>query len=137
MNPNSIIGAHIFIIEDDVFMQYVLKRTFAGTSLVTMFGDGEAALTAMQNGVIPDLIITDLHTPVLNGMQLLSRMKTNAEFSHVPVLMMSADNSTEVRLNSLSAGANDYLVKPFEMKELVNRTNQVINTKHHLSLMHA
>lgn len=128
MNPDLITGNHVFIIEDDAVMQYVLKRAFAHKCLVTMFSNGQAALTALQSGVVPDLIITDVNTPVLNGLQLLSKIRNNMVFGQVPVMVMSADNSPEMKAKSMAAGATGYIVKPFDPRELVERAGQLLDS---------
>lgn len=138
MNLNSIIGSHIFVVEDDLLMQFLYKRMFSRSCTVTVFNNGAEALSAMQNGVVPDLIITDLNVPVLNGMELLSKVKESEEFCHIPVMMVSGDQSADTHFKSMLAGVSDYVVKPFDVTDLTDRAIKIVNKAGTtVKLMHA
>ena len=138
MNTNSVSGHHIFIIEDDKYMQHVLNFCLSETYHTSVFNDGMAAMSALQSGELPDLIITDLNTPNLNGLQLLSQIKSSGFFSSIPVIVISGDQSSEKRIQCLSAGADDYILKPFNPKELDIRVNIGLKRAGYLySLKHA
>lgn len=138
MNPDSIIGSHIFIVEDDTLMQFLYKRIFSRSCVLTVFNNGAEALSALQNGVTPDLIITDVNIPLLNGEELLTKVKSHEELSHIPVMMVSGDHSADLQRRSLLAGASDFVVKPFDAPQLTERASKALlaaGTK--LKLMHA
>lgn len=138
MNPDSIIGSHIFIVEDDTLMQFVYRRIFSRSCVITIFDNGADAFLALQNGVIPDLIISDVNIPLMSGTELLVKIKEQEELSHIPVMMVSGDHSEELQRRSLSAGASDYVVKPFDAPLLMERAGKALLTAGiKLKLMHA
>ena len=138
MNPDSIIGSHIFIVEDDKLMQFVYKRIFSRSCTLTVFDNGADAFSALEKGVIPDLIITDVNIPLLNGVELLAKVKSHEELSHIPVMMVSGDHSADLQCASLQAGASDYVVKPFDAPQLTERASKALHTAGtKLTLMHA
>lgn len=138
MNQDLLIGSHIFIIEDDLLMQFLYKRIFSRSCVLTVFDNGADALSAMQNGVIPDIVITDLNVPKLNGMELLSKIKDNEEWSHIPMMIISGDHSETTQAKSLEAGASDYVTKPFDVVQITERVGKNISAASlKLKLMHA
>lgn len=109
----------ILLIEDEVklagFVQTALQQAGYVTDRET---DGAAGLqAAMVNSY--DLILLDLMLPSQNGFDILNNLRSFD--NHVPVIVLSALNSTEQVIKALDAGANDYLKKPFEMQELLAR----------------
>ena len=129
---------HIFIVEDDLYMQSVLKYCFTKKYTTSIFNNGMAAMTALQNGMIPDLIVTDLNTPFLNGLELIKQVKASGFFSSIPVIILTGDHSSDNRIKCLSEGADDYVLKPFNPKELEIRVNIALKRTDRLySLKHA
>jgi PAS domain S-box-containing protein len=87
---------------------------------VVAVGNGEEALTAAIDHP-PDLILSDVMMPKLDGFGLIARLRENQRTRQVPVLLLSARSGEESRIEGLRAGADDYLVKPFSAKELLAR----------------
>ena len=138
MNQKSLNEHHVFIIEDDLYMQSVLNHCFSKNYVVTMFDNGMAAMAAMQGGTVPDIIITDLNTPFLNGLELIKQVKASGFFSAVPIIILTGDHSSDNRIKCLSEGADDYVLKPFNPKELEIRVNIVLKRAgNQYALMHA
>ena len=82
--------------------------------------DGESAFEIVRH-VRPDLVLSDVMMPKLDGFGLLSRMRADPELSHIPVLLLSARAGEEAKVEGLGSGADDYLIKPFSARELIAR----------------
>lgn len=117
---------HIVIVEDDKYMRFVLQQYLQTDFQVDSFDNGLDALKYLQDGNIPDVIITDLKTPKLSGLELLEQVKASGFFSSIPVMVVSGDDSTEKRIQCLNAGAEDFVVKPFNPAELSARLNVIL-----------
>lgn len=114
---------NVLVVEDDIniadlLRMYLEKEGFS----VRIVNDGGAALQEFSKEV-PDLILLDVMLPVLDGWGVLMRVR---ETSKVPVIMLTAKGETFDKVNGLNLGADDYVVKPFEMKELLARINAVL-----------
>jgi len=97
----------------------MLARTLAGEGyVVSIAGDGGAALVAVERGA-PDLIVLDVKMPGLDGLAVCRRLRARGVAA--PVLMLTARDSVADRVTGLESGADDYLVKPFAVEELVAR----------------
>ena len=91
-----------------------------------MFSDGFHVLSYLQEGNIPDLIVTDLNTPHLGGLALIKQIKASDFFSSIPIVVLSGEESSEMIVTCLDAGADDFVVKPFNPKELEARIKVVL-----------
>ncbi|MES1040184.1 response regulator transcription factor [Peribacillus simplex] len=115
---------HILVIEDETQIARVLKveLEFEGYQ-VTVEHDGKSGLeTALQPGI--DLILLDVMLPGLSGMEVLRRLRK--ERSKIPVILLTARNTTFDKVAGLDLGANDYVTKPFEIEELLARIRACI-----------
>ncbi len=113
-------GARIVVADDNADMREYLRRILSPRWDVRLVGDGRAALEAARRHR-PDLILTDVMMPALDGFGLLRELRADRELRDVPVVMLSARAGEESRVVGLEAGADDYLVKPFSTRELVAR----------------
>jgi len=93
--------------------------------------DGRRALEAIASRV-PDLIVSDLMMPVLDGLELCRRIKEDPELDFVPVILLTAKASVESRIAGLVTGADDYLAKPFDSRELLARVDNLIASRRRL-----
>jgi len=122
--------ARVLIIEDDPEMAAILAPALAEDGLsVTHAADGREAsdILGAQNFA---LILLDLGLPGLNGLKVLELLKDSPEGRDVPVIVITAWNSTEDKLRSFELGAVDYVTKPFEPVELRARVRSTLRTKH-------
>ncbi|HEY6089985.1 MAG TPA: diguanylate cyclase [Gemmatimonadaceae bacterium] len=90
--------------------------------------DGQAALDAVQR-TIPDLILLDVMMPKMDGIEVVRRLKANAGLPFIPVIMQTALDSTENKVEGLDAGADDYITKPINFAELEARVNSLLRIK--------
>jgi two-component system response regulator MprA len=118
--------ARVLIVEDDDDIAQVLQRSLRLEGYETRIaGDGEAALGA-ANDFVPDLVVLDLGLPKLDGMEVARRLRAADD---VPILMLTARDALEARVEGLDAGADDYLVKPFERQELLARLRALLRRR--------
>jgi len=80
----------------------------------------------MKSGNTPDLIISDIRMPGMRGDDFLEWIKQNELFRHIPVIMLSSEDSTSERIRLLEIGAEDYIVKPFNPMELKIRVKKIL-----------
>lgn len=113
----------ILLVEDDDLLgsglSDALTRSHYGHEWVR---DGRAALAALHSSAF-DLVILDLGLPLVDGMDVLKQMRARQDAT--PVLVLSARDATRDRIQGLNAGADDYLVKPFDLEELLARVHAI------------
>ncbi|MCE2657789.1 MAG: response regulator transcription factor [Rubrivivax sp.] len=114
---------HVLLVEDDLALVQTLARSMAaGGMSVISCSDGAEALTLARKRLF-DVIVLDLGLPGLDGLELLRRLRTSDNFT--PVLILTARGAVGERVAGLQAGADDYLPKPFDLDELMARTQAV------------
>ncbi len=113
----------ILIIEDDEAILKVLRRvlTYEGYQVDTAL-DGQSGLNMVRD-VLPDLIVLDWMLPGMDGLEVCRRLRAAGS---VPILMLTAKDTIQDRVQGLDAGADDYLVKPFELDELLARIRALL-----------
>lgn len=113
-------SARVLVADDNTDMRDYLRRVLEGRFVVETVADGRAALDAAR-ARRPDVLLTDVMMPQLDGVRLLKTLRDDPATRDIPVIMLSARADEESRLEGLKAGADDYLVKPFSTRELVAR----------------
>lgn len=108
----------ILLADDNADMRDYVSRLLSDRYDVVAVADGQTAWDAMQERV-PDLVLSDVMMPVLDGFELLRRIRTNPRTQEIPVVLLSAKAGEEARIEGLEASADDYLVKPFSARELL------------------
>jgi DNA-binding response OmpR family regulator len=121
------------IVEDDLTMQLIIKKSIEKNFNVLSFANGMQALSYLQKGDIPDIIIVDLNTPGMGGLGLITQLKASGFFVGIPILVLSGEESTETRIKCLDAGVDDYVVKPFNPRELEARLRAILRRVGHYS----
>jgi len=110
--------AHILVVDDEPQITRVLRTSLVAQGYeIRVANDGEMALEIMKDWT-PDLIVTDLAMPNLNGVELCRRVRT---VSQVPIIVLSVRDQERQKIEALDAGADDYITKPFSMNELLAR----------------
>jgi len=116
----------ILIADDDPDIRDVLKITLSEENYdVIEAGNGEEALAAI-NLKTPDLVLLDYQMPILNGMEVCKMIKKDILLRHLPVLMVTGKGEISDRIDGLDSGADDYIVKPFEPRELLARIRMIL-----------
>ena len=112
--------ARVLVADDNADMRDYVARILRQTYDVEAVADGSIALRRIQT-VPPDLILTDVMMPELNGFALLAAVRATERTRSIPVILLSARAGEEARIEGLDAGADEYLVKPFSARELLAR----------------
>ncbi len=113
-------AGHILLADDNADMREYVARLLGKHWTVTAVADGEAALEAVAKHR-PDLVLADIMMPRLDGFGLLRALRARPDTESLPVILLSARAGEESRVEGLSVGADDYLVKPFAARELIAR----------------
>lgn len=116
--------ARILVIEDDVLLRDAVDIILSQVGhQVTLAGSGEDGV-AMIGRTKPDLILLDVRLPKMSGIDTLRAIRRAGH--HMPVLMLTADNSAETLRDVLACGGNGYVLKPFEPEQLVRRVRETL-----------
>ena len=111
---------HILVVDDNPDMRNYLKNILGRKFTVLTAVNGIDALQKMQDQV-PQLVVSDVMMPDMDGIQLLKAIKENKKYERIPVILLTARAGEESRIEGYQIGADDYLVKPFSTKELLAR----------------
>ncbi|MDB5391888.1 MAG: multi-sensor hybrid histidine kinase [Planctomycetaceae bacterium] len=117
--------SRVIVADDNADMRNYIRRLLGERYAVAAFSDGGQAFEAALADR-PDLVLTDVMMPELDGFGLLQQLRSNPQTASIPVIILSARAGEEARMEGLEAGADDYLVKPFSARELTARVSGVL-----------
>ncbi|MFC4633418.1 ATP-binding protein [Dokdonia ponticola] len=117
----------ILIVEDHAGMQKFITSVLDKKYNLIIATNGEEALERLKNTTPVDLIISDVMMPIMDGFTLLENIKQSDDYYDIPVIMLTALVETDHKLKALTLGVDDYLSKPFDTKELLARTYNLIS----------
>jgi DNA-binding response OmpR family regulator len=117
----------VLIVEDERDIAGLIKHTLerTGETDADIVGSGDAALKAVASHP-PDLIILDLNLPVLGGTEVCRILRSRPDVRHIPIIMLTARTQESDRVGGLELGADDYVTKPFSIRELAARVKAVL-----------
>jgi DNA-binding response OmpR family regulator len=117
----------VLIVEDEQDIAGLVRHTLerGGDMEAEIVGSGDAALKAVTTRV-PDLVILDLNLPVLSGTEVCRILRSRADARNLPIIMLTARTTENDRVNGLDLGADDYMTKPFSLRELAARVRAVM-----------
>jgi DNA-binding response OmpR family regulator len=117
----------VLIVEDEQDIAGLIKHTLerSGDAEAEIVASGDAALKAVAANP-PDLIILDLNLPVLSGVEVCRILRSRSDARHVPIIMLTARTAENDRVSGLETGADDYVTKPFSLRELTARVRAVL-----------
>lgn len=121
-------GINLLLVEDNEELLYLMERLLSRHYQVMLAKNGAEALLLVKNNDI-DIIVSDVMMPEMDGLELCRNIKGNLETSHIPIILLTAKNSAEDRIECYNAGANAYISKPFELKVLEARINNFLSEK--------
>lgn len=125
------INLHFLVVDDFPTMRRIVSNLLKelGYAKISEAEDGEKALKLLQSKdtVVPvDFIVTDWNMPVMDGLTLLQSVRANADLRHLPVLMVTAEAKKENIVAAAQAGADSYIVKPFNAQTLKDKLDSII-----------
>ena len=118
----------VLVVEDNTEMLHFIGQEINVHYNVVTAGNGEEAIARLQEYGI-QLIISDIMMPVMDGFTLLKKIKTNLEFSHIPIILLTAKNTLQSRMEGLELGADAYIDKPFSMDLLLSQVTNLLNNR--------
>jgi type IV pilus assembly protein PilB len=128
--------ARILVVEDDPVLTEMLQETLAAEHYdVLTAGNGREALAAVYRER-PDLILTDLHMPEMDGLQLLHRLRGDLSTCQIPVVFLTVIGSVDTEAQALDLGADDYITKPVERGRLLSRVRRALFRAHLMRFAH-
>ena len=129
--PDDVLGARVLVVDDEPLNLAVLERVLQGagfTDVATVADPAEAVAVVAEDP--PDLVLLDLHMPTMDGFDVLESIEgARVAQGFLPVLVLTADVTTQARDRALTMGANDFLTKPFDATEVVLRVTNLLRTR--------
>ncbi len=126
----------LLLVEDHAELrQYLNEQLSDGFHLLTATQGAEGLRQARQH--IPDLVITDVMMPVMDGMTLIRHLKEDSLTSHIPVILLTARDDMDTKMEGFGEGAEQYLVKPFVFEDLAARINSLLTQRNRLRLKYS
>jgi len=127
-HPDSDQKEQLLIVEDNDDLKKFLQQSLQRKYKIAVAKDGQEAWSMVQKK-LPDLIISDVMMPNMDGFELCRLIKSTYETSHIPVILLTALNEKSQQLHGLGLGADDYLTKPFDMTLLHQRISNIIQNR--------
>jgi DNA-binding response OmpR family regulator len=120
----------VLVVEDEQDIAALIKHALerSGDAQVEVVGRGDTAIRAVTDST-PDLVILDVNLPVMSGTEVCRVMRARAETAHTPIIMLTARTSESDRVAGLDLGADDYVTKPFSLRELAARVRAVLRRR--------
>ncbi len=118
----------ILLADDNAEMRNYLRRLLSAEYDVRVVADGRQAMESLQES-LPELVLTDVMMPDIDGFELLATIKNNPSTANIPVILLSARAGEEAIVEGFEKGADDYLIKPFSSRELLSKIRSQFNIK--------
>lgn len=119
----------ILVIEDDDALSWVISRILSIEYEIIVIKNGLEAMAWLTGGNVPDLIVSDLHMPQLNGIELLTFLQHSGIYKEIPVIILSGDEDPEVMKQCRNLGAVKYILKPFGPELLMKDVEHAMKIK--------
>ncbi|MFC5047025.1 two-component regulator propeller domain-containing protein [Aquimarina hainanensis] len=121
----------ILIVEDNYELQSFLKDLLSDFYNIILAENGEEGYNYAKN-TIPDLILSDIMMPELDGIEMCQKLQKEPITKHIPIVLLTAKNSTNAKISGLKSGAIEYINKPFNTNELLLKIKNILITKEHI-----
>jgi signal transduction histidine kinase/DNA-binding response OmpR family regulator len=118
----------VLLVEDNDELRDYISKLFKENFRLILATNGEEGIQAALN-YIPDIIISDVMMPGINGLELCTRLKNDEHTSHIPILLLTAKDTPKSSLEGYLSGADDYILKPFDSELLKLKVGNILNTR--------
>ncbi len=118
----------LLIVEDNIELLMLLNQLLSSKYIVKTASNGKEAMKIIRKEEL-DIIISDVMMPVMDGIELTRKIKSDANFKHLPIILLTAKTQEEDRNNALEVGADSYVTKPFKLSDLELRINNIIENR--------
>ena len=122
----NLVKKHILIIDDKIAIAKIISVYLSKEYDITYFNTPVKAIQWLFEGNRPDIIILDIKMPEMNGDEFLAYLKRNGLYKDIPVVVLSGEESSDIRIKMLEEGAEDFILKPFNPMELKIRIRKVL-----------
>lgn len=125
------IKTQILVVEDNLELLNFMSKELGKEYKVFKATNGEEALKVIHNEII-HIVISDITMPIIDGIELCNRIKTNIESSHIPVILLTALSAIQSRIKGLESGADAYIAKPFSMDFILLQIDNLLSNRRHV-----
>jgi len=116
----------ILVVDDAVAMLKIISHVLEQDYEIETKEDGDEALFWLQQGNLPNLIIVDINMPNIDGYTFIKNIRASGFFKEIPIIVLSSNDKSEDRIKCLNMGADDFIIKPFNPKELKARISSIL-----------
>ncbi|QJW88150.1 response regulator transcription factor [Spirosoma taeanense] len=109
---------HVLFIDEDIFIRNILRHTLSSEFRLTAMPNGIEAMSWLEQGNEPDIIVTELKLSHLDGLELIRLVRGSTLWGHIPILVLSVMDDSATRIDCLDSGADGYMNKPFNPMEV-------------------
>jgi CheY-like chemotaxis protein len=121
----------ILVVEDDADLLQMIKTMLQSVGEITLARDGQEALDILKSGFRPNVIVTDLMMPRVDGLSLAKTLKNDPNIGNIPVVMLTAKSGPMDMITGINAGARHYVTKPFKAADLVDKVKKALQVRGH------
>lgn len=125
----------ILVVEDNVELRIYIYNNLVDRYEVRDAANGQEALQIINDGWLPDMVVTDLMMPVMDGIELTDRLRNDFTTSHIPILIVTAKHEDDTQMKAMKYGADGYITKPFTMELLIARIDNMLERRRMLVSM--
>lgn len=121
----------ILVVEDDNDLLQMIKTMLSAVGEITLARDGQEALDLLKSGFRPNVIVTDLMMPRMDGLTLAKTLKNDPNVGNIPVVMLTAKSGPMDMITGINAGARHYVTKPFKAADLIDKVKKALIARTH------
>ena len=119
----------VLVVEDNAELKVYIYNCLINRYEVRDASNGKEALQVIESGWMPDMIVTDLMMPEMDGIELINRIRGDFSTSHIPIIMITAKHENDTHLKAMKYGADGYITKPFTMELLIARMENLLDRR--------